>query len=238
MIETLKAFQGLVGTAIAFTTAVIIAPRIAERYARAREYWTRRIDLAKAVGDFAVRYWNLPEAPLRLLDASDPVFRSALEEAVRLRNESRLLNGDELADALFMLLHQSLLLPHKERYTYWHALRQFIESETRRDLLHARLGMLAAILQLGPAIEARIRQAEATIPPSERTHSANAIKWQGTIAMKFISTMRKYSIWRPWTWLPWWRWERQMREVRAKGPFSRNNPEAGRLTAYHGRMAR
>ncbi|HWA16671.1 MAG TPA: hypothetical protein VG817_09565, partial [Gemmatimonadales bacterium] len=95
-LETALKYQPLISMAVGALSALVIGPRIAERYARSREYWHRRIDFSKEIAAFALILQPLPEAPDDLLTRNHPQFQVALEKVVVLCGTGRLLYEDRL----------------------------------------------------------------------------------------------------------------------------------------------
>jgi hypothetical protein len=212
----LREYQSLVSALMGLTTAVILAPRIAARYARAREYWTRRLDHAREVADFGIMVHQLPEAPQDLFHGQHPDFDPAIAKALSLSQQARLLYRPPVYAALFHLLAQSLILHPKQRVAYWQALTQFLHAETRGDPPYSKVGMLAAVLQLGPLLVDRVQASDALRPAGLEPLAPLVMEWQATVARSFTSALRRYSIIRPWRWIAWIRWEWNLRSEAAQ----------------------
>jgi hypothetical protein len=218
VLAVLKDYQSLAGTLLAVGAGLVAAPWIGERYARSREYWTRRIDFAREVADFMLILRTTPDAEPNVLHTESPDFQTLMDRATQLRNQARVLYADGIHRNLFTLLLYSVLLRAESRVAFCNAIAQFLEEETHGEPKRVRLGQLVAVLRYHPELLAAVESSDLLAPPETGPSLPVVQGCFADLATAVTRTLRLWSVLRPWRWPLWLRWERDLRRAARPAP--------------------
>jgi hypothetical protein len=234
MVELIRDFQGLIAAAISITAGVLIIPRVAERFARSRELWTRRMDLAHDLGVYVMSMHSLPNPPANVLAGTGPPeFMEKAKDGAPFVTRCRLLYGgrDRAAEALMTILPLSLTMPHGDRMDLAIGIAKYFEFAAAGATDVQKCRVLQGIMRHGPSLMRGTERFDEYAPPGARLTTGSAHVSMRTVANESMRILRRWSLFRPWWWPRWFRFEREIRgyerSMRRELAGEGKTPEAG-----------
>lgn len=212
-------YQTLIAAALGLAGAGYIGPKIASKYAREREIWSRRLSLANDLLVWSSNLRGLPDAPRSLAwddinKDENPELEAYLDEFVQYRAKAETLyEPDSLGFTLVRLIKFFVFAPRDARVQAVAKVALYLQREVRGEARADQVGLLISLLTGIVSIMDRV--------PNERGFQSvvgkeGARDLTRELGDTIVWTLRRWAIIRPWTWKKWFQFELQLKRTMEK----------------------